>query len=158
MIVSASVPTTPPATPPKQFFGQPNRSPVPYASSETNNKTIPKPTWGQQSNQKTVLPEEPTPKFQLKKDPSHKDVQNRYCSVPEKTAAPKAPSPSFGAIPGVVNRAKEGLAVYGTNRIQQKSPSVREVLFFRDREILIEIAGTFKWLMTCYVKALFDAM
>lgn len=126
MIYAASVPTTPPAAAPKSFYGQPNRSPGPYGSSTETTKSIPKPTWGQQT-QKTVVqpPEEPQPpKFQLKKDPSHKDVQNRYSSVPEKTSVPKAPSPSFGAIPGVVNRAKEGLASYGTNRAQQKSPSV----------------------------------
>ncbi|XP_035213596.1 FH1/FH2 domain-containing protein 3-like, partial [Stegodyphus dumicola] len=117
--LTASVPSTPPPAVPKPFFGQQNRSPVPYSPPieppKTNNTA-----WGQ----KSVNPEEPAqPKFQLRRDGS----QNKF-TAPEKTpAAPEPPKSRFGTSPGLVNRAKEGLAGSGATRAEQKSPLGQEL-------------------------------
>ncbi|CAL1268047.1 unnamed protein product [Larinioides sclopetarius] len=119
--LTGSVPTTPPAAAPKPFYGQQNRSPQPYTPANEPKKITPKPTWGQ--SQKTVQPEEsPQPSFKLKNDTSQKDLLNKY-AAPEKKVTPEPQRQRYGTTPGVVNRAKEGLAGYGTTRTEMKSPS-----------------------------------
>ncbi|GIY01037.1 hypothetical protein CEXT_20191 [Caerostris extrusa] len=121
--LTGSVPTTPPTAAPKPFYGQQNRSPAPYTPAPEPNKVAPpKPTWGQ----KIAAPEEPPQQtFKLKKDSSHKDMQNKF-SAPEPTV-PEPPRQRYGMAPGVVNRAKEGLAGYGTTRNDMKSPSGQDL-------------------------------
>ncbi|GIY59371.1 hypothetical protein CDAR_33701 [Caerostris darwini] len=121
--LTGSVPTTPPTAAPKPFYGQQNRSPAPYTPAPEPNKVAPpKPTWGQ----KIAAPEEPPQQtFKLKKDSSHKDMQNKF-SAPEPTV-PEPARQRYGMAPGMVNRAKEGLAGYGTTRNDMKSPSGQDL-------------------------------
>ena len=68
-------------------------------------------------------PEEPPQqsKFQLKKDNS---FSNRY-SAPEPAPVVQEPQrPKYGAAPGIVNKAKEGLVGSTYTRQEQKSPLV----------------------------------
>lgn len=120
--ILGSIPSTPPTTGPKPFYGQQNRSPVPYSPQAEPSKPTNNAFWGTQ-NQKPAEPEEPPQqsKFQLKKDNS---FQNRFAPQDKTPAAPEAPRNRYGATPGIVNKAKEGLTGSSYLRPEQKSPIV----------------------------------
>jgi len=111
---------------PKPFYGQQNKSPAPFSPPAETNKVTTNSIWGQ--NQKPVVNDEPSPpqsKFQLKKDSSQKDFQNKFLSSEPSTTVQENSRNRFSGIPGLVNRAKEGLTSGSVvNRNEQKSPLV----------------------------------
>lgn len=113
--------TAPPTEPSKpatnSFWGSQNKKVEPVEPSKPTTNSF----WGSQAQK--VEPEEPPqpPKFQLKKENS---FHNRY-SAPEHAPVVTEPTRTrYGATPGIVNKAKEGLAGSAYSRPEQKSPIV----------------------------------